>query len=78
MYFVDLAIAYGFESLIINEFQGRNFPCANFMPTGPAYDDAARENRVCVSVGAEPGSDFVSGDDYIESAFEYNSAHKWR
>ena len=28
-------VAYGFESLMINEFYGRNYTCSEFIPRGP-------------------------------------------
>ena len=48
------------------------------MPTGPGYENVGPLNQVCVSVGSVPGSDTVSGDRYIESAFGYVYEHKWR
>lgn len=68
-------VAYGFESLMINEFHNRNFPCSAFVP---AYGDLALQQRVCSSVGSVPGQDYVSGDAYINSSYAYYHAHKWR
>lgn len=71
-------VGYGFESLMINEFHDRNFECVNFVPMGPGYDDAPPLSRACSTVGSVPGESFVNGDVYIESAFKYVHAHKWR
>ena len=71
-------IAYGFESLMINEFHNRNFTCSSYVPAGGNYDNVASENHVCSAVGALPGASIVSGDAYIESSFGYMHAHKWR
>ena len=71
-------VSYGFESLMINEFHNRNFTCSDFIPRGPGYTDVAPENRVCGSVGSVPGLNYVNGDDYIETAFQYTRSHKWR
>ncbi|KAM7208258.1 ABC-2 type transporter domain containing protein [Naviculisporaceae sp. PSN 640] len=73
-------LAYAFESLIVNEFHKRRFPCNDFVPSNklPQYDGVAGNNRVCRSVGARPGQDFVWGDDYISSQFEYDWANRWR
>ena len=71
-------IAYGFESLMINEFHNRTFNCSSFVPTGPAYHGITPMNTVCSAIGSTPGSSVVQGDAYINSAFEYYHAHKWR
>ncbi|KAI5456898.1 ABC-2 type transporter-domain-containing protein [Mariannaea sp. PMI_226] len=73
-------VAYGFESLMINEFSGRNFTCDAFVPSAlvPGYEDIASANRACSAVGSRPGLGFVNGDDYINSAYKYFHSHKWR
>jgi ABC-type multidrug transport system ATPase subunit len=71
-------INYGFESLLINEFHNRNFPCVNYVPAGPGYSDVGEVNHVCSTVGSVPGQPFVNGDAYIESAYGYTASHKWR
>ncbi|KAI9099899.1 putative ABC transporter [Phlyctochytrium arcticum] len=72
-------IAYGFESLMINEFVGRDFPCNTIIPTGlPAYAGLGGVNTVCTAVGAIPGATSVSGERYINTAYEYYIEHKWR
>ncbi|KAL4867801.1 hypothetical protein BDV12DRAFT_170614 [Aspergillus spectabilis] len=71
-------INYGFESLLINEFHKREFPCVNFVPSGPSYVDLGPSNRVCSTVGSVPGQPSVNGDAYIQSAYDYNASHKWR
>jgi ABC-type multidrug transport system permease subunit/ABC-type multidrug transport system ATPase subunit len=73
-------LAYAFESLMVNEFHGRNFDCTSFVPDlrFPGMDRHGSENRVCSAVGSLPGLNVVNGDDYINSAFRYYHAHKWR
>lgn len=71
-------LAYAFEALMANEFHNREFPCAQMVPRGPGYDDLPPESRICAVVGAEPGSNVVSGDRYINMSFDYSNAHKWR
>jgi ABC-type multidrug transport system permease subunit len=73
-------IAYGFESLMINEFAGRSFECPPylFVPSGPSYQNVAAAERICSSVGAVAGATSVDGTTYIESAFQYYPSHKWR
>ena len=71
-------IGYAFESLMVNEFHGRNFACAQFVPTGPGYDNVGPTNHICDVVGATLGSNTVSGDTYISLSYAYEHAHKWR
>jgi ATP-binding cassette subfamily G (WHITE) protein 2 (PDR) len=73
-------LAYAFESLMVNEFHGREFECTQFIPS-PAidiYKDVDAVNRVCSAVGAVKGNNMVDGDAYINSAFRYYHSHKWR
>ncbi|WVO15160.1 hypothetical protein L204_102804 [Cryptococcus depauperatus] len=71
-------IAYGFESLMINEFHGRSYACSQFIPVGAGYENIGTDNRVCSSVGSVPGSSAVDGDRYINLSYQYYHAHKWR
>ncbi|KAK4983971.1 Multidrug resistance protein [Elasticomyces elasticus] len=71
-------VAYGFESLMINEFHERNFSCSIFVPSGPEFANVGPQNRVCSAIGSTPGSAVVNGDAYINSAFQYYHSHKWR
>ncbi|KAL5409906.1 Multidrug resistance protein [Paraphaeosphaeria minitans] len=38
-------ISFGFESVIVNEFDGRQFQCAQFIPSGPSYEAIAPDQR---------------------------------
>ncbi|KAI1637777.1 ABC-2 type transporter-domain-containing protein [Biscogniauxia mediterranea] len=73
-------LAYAFESLMVNEFSGRDYPCTAYVPSEmlPTYQNVAGNNHVCSSVGSEPGNPFVNGDRYINLAFRYYASHKWR
>jgi ATP-binding cassette, subfamily G (WHITE), member 2, PDR len=68
-------VAYGFESLVINEFAGRTFECTTFVPP---YPSAGPTQRVCSTVGSVAGLDSVDGTAYIEASFGYDLDHKWR
>ncbi|EMC97505.1 hypothetical protein BAUCODRAFT_454374 [Baudoinia panamericana UAMH 10762] len=68
-------VAYGFESLMINEFSGRSYQCSQFVPS---YGSLALQQQVCSAVGSQPGLTAVSGDAYINSAYQYYASHKWR
>ncbi|KAI1497952.1 ABC-2 type transporter-domain-containing protein [Biscogniauxia marginata] len=73
-------LAYAFESLMVNEFHGRNFPCNAYVPSAliSDYQDVADNNHVCSAVGSEPGNSFVNGDKYLNTAFQYYNSHRWR
>ncbi|KAL3233195.1 Uncharacterized protein RNJ44_05111 [Nakaseomyces bracarensis] len=71
-------LAYLFESLMINEFHDRKFPCAVYIPSGPEYADVPVDSKVCSSVGAIPGNDYVLGDDFLRESYAYLHKHKWR
>jgi ABC-type multidrug transport system permease subunit len=71
-------IGYAFESLMINEFHNRDFPCSAFIPSGSSYNNATGLQRTCSASGSVAGSTIVSGDIYINQSFQYYAAHKWR
>ena len=70
--------AYGFESLMINEFSGQSYPCATYIPPAPDFGDGSRPNQICSTVGSVPGEQFVGGDAYINSTYQYYASNKWR
>ncbi|EFQ25369.1 ABC-2 type transporter [Colletotrichum graminicola] len=73
-------VAYGFESLMINEFHNREYTCSTFVPspTVTGYENVALANRACSVVGAVPGRPTVNGDAYINLQYRYFHSHKWR
>lgn len=62
---------------MINEFNGRKFDCADFVPRMPELT-ASGTNRVCAAIGALPSQDFVMGDDYIRLSYNFDPEHMWR
>jgi ATP-binding cassette, subfamily G (WHITE), member 2, PDR len=68
-------VAYGFESLMINEFHGREFTCSSYVPS---YGNLNLRQQVCSAVGSRAGQDSVNGDVYINTAYQYYHSHKWR
>ena len=64
--------------MVLNEFHGREYTCSQYIPSGPGYEDVAFGNRVCATVGSQPGSTFVSGTEYVRSTFSYVNSHRWR
>ncbi|KAF9022747.1 ABC transporter protein [Hymenopellis radicata] len=71
-------IGYAFESLMVNEFDGLEFACSVFVPTGPTYVGVPLANRVCSTTGAELGSSVVSGTRYLNLTYKYYKSHLWR
>jgi ATP-binding cassette subfamily G (WHITE) protein 2 (PDR) len=71
-------IAYAYESLMINEFDGREFACSVFVPSGPEYSNVGPFDHICAVVGAVPGSNVVSGAEYLKLSFNYDRSHLWR
>ncbi|KAJ5729680.1 ABC multidrug transporter A-2 [Penicillium malachiteum] len=71
-------IAYAFESLMVNEFSGRDFNCTAYVPDGPGYADAPLSSKICGENGAVAGQTFVNGDNYINTTYEYYKEHLWR
>jgi len=63
---------------MINEFSDRRFPCATFLPSGPGYENIPAEARICSEKGAVAGQNFIDGDAYINTSYEYFRGHLWR
>ncbi|KAF2166767.1 hypothetical protein M409DRAFT_66350 [Zasmidium cellare ATCC 36951] len=70
-------VAYGFESLLINEFSGRDYTCS-LASLVPPYGSLSDQSQVCTAVGSRAGQNFVAGTSYIESDYLYYPSHKWR
>lgn len=70
-------VAYAFEALMVNEFAGREYACSSGSLV-PPYGNLADQSQVCTAVGSVAGQDFVSGTQYIESAYNYLPSHRWR
>ncbi|KAF4991484.1 hypothetical protein FGRMN_7795 [Fusarium graminum] len=68
-------VAYGYESLMANEYSGREFACTSYIPS---YGTPGSNNVACDAIGAVPGKLTVNGDAYINSAYNYFASHKWR
>ncbi|KRZ98264.1 uncharacterized protein AC631_05976, partial [Debaryomyces fabryi] len=71
-------IAYVFESLMANEYSGRDFECSEFVPSGPGYPDTNSIHRICATTGSKAGLSVLHGDDYLAVSYEYYNSHKWR
>ncbi|SPO07503.1 probable ABC1 transport protein [Cephalotrichum gorgonifer] len=72
-------LAYAFESLMVNEFHGREFICNAFVPPKTeAFAKTPDSSRICSAVGAISGTDLVLGDDYLRLQYKYSWSHRWR
>ena len=71
-------VGYAFESLMINEFAGRQFSCSAYVPQGPSYESAGPYQRICAATGAEPAATAVDGTAYLAITFHYYPGHLWR
>ncbi|KAA8646937.1 hypothetical protein EYZ11_005672 [Aspergillus tanneri] len=77
MNYID-PIAYAFESFMVNEFSGREFPCMSFVPSGPGYENVDPTNQICSTVSSRPGVPSIDGGAYLSLAYKYTHAHLWR
>ncbi|KAK9478905.1 ABC-2 type transporter-domain-containing protein [Lipomyces japonicus] len=72
-------VAYGFETLMGNEFHHQQMDCSSVLiPQGAAFDDVPLEYKVCASTGSRAGVDYIIGDNYITDTFNYKWSHAWR
>lgn len=71
-------ISYAFESIMVNEFSNRGFPCTDFIPAGPTYGGITNLERTCMTPGALPGANSVDGGIYVRGNFGYYESHLWR
>jgi ABC-type multidrug transport system permease subunit/ABC-type multidrug transport system ATPase subunit len=72
-------LAYGFESIMANEFEGQTIECAynNLIPNYlPQYQDAAHQSCAGIA-GALPGATSLTGDQYL-ATLSYSKSHIWR
>ncbi|OWP01031.1 hypothetical protein B2J93_6505 [Marssonina coronariae] len=70
-------VAYAFEGLFVNELHGQRFACSQIVPSGPGYPSTGNQ-FICAVAGAVEGQLTVSGDDYLQSQFQYSYSHIWR
>lgn len=71
-------LRFAFESLMANEFHGREMECDLLVPSGPGYENITIANQVCAFSGSIPGQATVLGDNYINQSFTYTWSHAWR
>ncbi|EWZ30932.1 ATPase [Fusarium oxysporum Fo47] len=71
-------VYYGLESVFLIEFVGQQFPCSDFVPHGPGYENLGNGEYVCNVPGSVPGQSFVKGEDYLKASFGFVNSHRWR
>lgn len=69
-------VSYAFEGYMVNEFT-YSIQCspAQIVPFNEARDVSYQS---CALAGSKPGSLFVAGSDYLQTAFGYSHTHIWR
>ncbi|KAK9235568.1 ABC-2 type transporter-domain-containing protein [Lipomyces kononenkoae] len=68
-------VFYTFEALIANQFHGQDFPCASFVPS---YANLSGDSFICSTPGSVAGQQTVSGDNFIQTQYNYSYSHEWR
>ncbi|KAF9764062.1 hypothetical protein IL306_002905 [Fusarium sp. DS 682] len=71
-------VYYGLESVFLVEFVDQQFPCSDFVPHGPGYENLGNGEYVCNVPGSVPGQSFVRGEDYLQASFGFVNSHRWR
>lgn len=64
--------------MMMNEFGKIDLACTaeSLIPSGPGYTDL--NHQTCTLPGSVPGSNVVSGSDYVRIAFQYATGDLWR
>ena len=72
------ALGLAFAAMMMNEFGRIDLICDGraLIPSGPGYNQVA--HQVCTLPGSHPGSDFVTGTDYVTDGFSYAPKDLWR
>lgn len=70
-------VAYSFEGVLSNEFNGRTMQCSEqqLVPQGPGVNPAYQG---CAIAGAQVNGKAVPGADYLGTQFNYSYSHVWR
>lgn len=72
------ALGLAFSAMMENEFGRIDMTCADaqLVPSGPGYGDIA--HQVCTLAGSTPGTNRISGTDYVVEGFSYDPQDLWR
>lgn len=72
------ALGLAFSAMMENEFGRIDLTCVDsqLVPSGPGYGNIS--HQVCTLAGSKPGSNLISGSDYIVQGFSYSPKDLWR
>lgn len=72
------ALGLAFSAMMANEFGRVELTCTDtqLVPSGEGYGDI--NHQVCTLAGSQPGTNQVSGSDYIIEGFSYDPKDLWR
>lgn len=72
-------LAYAFEALMVNEFDGVTYDCSFYIPVDPKTTSGLpSDSYVCNAVSAVAGETTIDGTKYLASAYDYDNSNKWR
>ncbi|KAF2834669.1 ABC transporter CDR4 [Patellaria atrata CBS 101060] len=69
--------AYVYRSLILNEYQDRQFPCSSFVPRGPEYSFVRSSEQTCSVFGSQTNSSEIDANIYIADMFGFETSQLW-
>jgi ATP-binding cassette subfamily G (WHITE) protein 2 (PDR) len=69
-------VYYALESLLVNEFAGREYFCSQLIPSGPGYMGVDAMEQICSVVGSVAGEKYVSGQEHIRLSYGFQASHK--
>ncbi|PWW73362.1 hypothetical protein C7212DRAFT_235753 [Tuber magnatum] len=70
-------LTYCLEALMINQLEGVFIRCSEDHLI-PGIPSASVANKVCYLAGAQQGTEFVSGTDFLQATWGYRRANVWR
>ncbi|KAK0640540.1 ABC transporter G family member 19, partial [Lasiodiplodia hormozganensis] len=70
-------VAYGFEAVFANDFRGRTMACSDDLIV-PRGSNAVSGFQSCAIEGSESNSLLVSGEKYLDTAYQYRPRNIWR
>lgn len=76
LYYIN-PLSYAFEGVLSNELYGREMQCTprQLVPQGPGVES---QYQGCAISGAQLGSTTVTGDQYLQTTYQYTRSHLWR
>jgi ATP-binding cassette, subfamily G (WHITE), member 2, SNQ2 len=76
IYYIN-PVSYAFEAVLANEFSGRTMQGAPeaLVPQGP---NVRPGHQGCAFTGAKVDSTTISGDEYLQTNFDYSYSNLWR